>query len=172
MQRNQRDHDEYVNGEYDERKNSQLSALARAGRDALHANVVQGKSRHKKPPGDCTSIAWSKFSLGEEKLDKSKWAPFRRFREEVLPSRLGNSSSITKWAMSSRREVAFRRRELAEGIGSKSASRTASNLRCFGESHGDGVHAIAEACRTWAVIEGVAEMCVTETTGNLGAHHS
>ena len=24
----------------------------------------------------------------------------------------------------------------------------------------------------WAVIEDVAEMCVTETTGNLGAHHS
>jgi hypothetical protein len=67
MQGHQRDHDEYVDGEYDERKNNQLSALARAGRGALHANVVQGKSRHKKPPGDGTSIEWSKFRLGERK---------------------------------------------------------------------------------------------------------
>ena len=37
--------------------------------------------------------------LVKEKLDKSKWTPFRRFREAVLPSRLGNSSSITGWAI-------------------------------------------------------------------------
>jgi hypothetical protein len=50
LQGHQRDHDEYVDGDYDERKNRQLSALTRAGRGALHAKVVQSKSRHKKPP--------------------------------------------------------------------------------------------------------------------------
>jgi hypothetical protein len=50
--------------------------------------------------------------------------------------------------------------------------RPISNLLCFGKSHGDGVHAIAKARGTRAIVEDVAEVGVTAPTGNFGANHS
>jgi hypothetical protein len=67
MKGHERNHNEYVDGKYGERKNCQLPALARTGLGSLYANVVQGKSRHKKPPRVCTRIDLSKFGLGKRK---------------------------------------------------------------------------------------------------------
>jgi hypothetical protein len=45
--------------------------------------------------------------------------------------------------------------------------------RCrFGEPHGYGIHAVAQACGAGAVVEDVAEVRVAKAAGNGGADHA